>query len=61
MDYRKLNNITCLDSYPLPKIDDALDRLGGAQFFSAIDLISGYWQIPLPEEGQEKCAVITIR
>jgi hypothetical protein len=42
IDYRKLNNITKKDSYPLPRIDDALDKLGGAKFFSAMDLISGY-------------------
>ena len=59
IDYWKLNNITCKDSYPLPRIDDALDRLGGAKFFSAMDLISGYWQIKLPPEEQEKCAIIT--
>ena len=59
IDYRRLNNITKKDSYPLPRIDDALDRLGGAKYFSAMDLISGYWQIKLPKEEQEKCAIIT--
>ena len=59
IDYRRLNSITKKDSYPLPRIDDTLDRLGGAQYFSAMDLISGYWQIDLPPEDQEKCAIIT--
>ena len=49
------------DSYPLPRIDNALDVLGGAKYFSAIDLISGYWQIDLLPEDQEKCAIITSR
>lgn len=59
IDYHRLNNITKKDSYPLPRIDDALDKLGGAKFFSAMDLILGYWQIDLPVEEQEKCAIIT--
>ena len=58
IDYRRLNTITKKDSYPLPRIDNAIDKLGGAQFFSAMDLISGYWQINLTEEDQEKCAII---
>ena len=51
---RRLNTITKKDSYPLPRIDNAIDKLVGAQFFSAMDLISGYWQINLPVEDQEK-------
>ena len=35
------------DVYPLPRIDDILDTLGGAQYFSTLDLTSGYWQIEL--------------
>ena len=59
IDNQKLNNITKKDSYPLPRIDDALDHLGGAQYFSAMDLILGYWQVELSPEDQEKCAIIT--
>ena len=47
IDYRRLNNITKKDNYPLPRIDNALDKLGGAQYFSAMDLVSGYWQIDM--------------
>ena len=61
IDYRKLNNITRKDAYPLPQIDDALDCLGSAQFFSAMDLISGYWQVEMSLEDQEKCAMITTK
>ena len=59
IDYRKLNSISKKDRYPLPRIDDTLDKMHGAQYFSAMDLISGYWQIPMDEENQQKCAFIT--
>ena len=59
IDYRRLNEITRKDVYLLPSISDALDRLGGAKYFSAMDLVSGYWQIDLPEEDQQKAAIIT--
>ena len=59
IDYCKLNSITKKDSYPLPLNDDTLDRLGGAQFYSAICLVLGYWQIDLPEEDQVKYAIFT--
>ncbi|KFD46921.1 hypothetical protein M513_12211 [Trichuris suis] len=50
---------TVRDVYPVPWIDDVLDRLGGAQYFSKLDLKSGYWQIPLEQAGREKTAFIT--
>ena len=59
VDYRKLNAITVKDSYPLPRIDDTLDRLGKNKFFSAFDLASGYWQIPVKEEDKPKTAFTT--
>ncbi|CAB4034069.1 Retrovirus-related Pol poly from transposon 412, partial, partial [Paramuricea clavata] len=45
VDYRKLNDATIKDSYPLPKIDDTLDALGGSQWFSMLDLKSGFGKL----------------
>ena len=43
IDYRRLNCVTRKDVYPLPRIDDILDTLGGMKFFSSLDFASGYW------------------
>lgn len=59
VDYRRLNSITKKDVYPLPRIDDTLDCLSGAAYFSSMDLQSGYWQIEVDEADREKTAFIT--
>jgi len=56
IDYRQLNERTVRDSYPLPRMDDCLDSLGDAQFFSTLVCNAGYWQIPLAEEDMPKTA-----
>ncbi|UYV64560.1 K02A2.6-like [Cordylochernes scorpioides] len=59
VDYRRLNKVTKKDVYPLPRIDDTLDSLKVAKFYSSMDLRSGYWQIEVDEADREKTAFIT--
>ena len=59
IDYRKLNEVTEKDAYPLPRIDDSLDALGGAKYFSTLDLASGYWQVEMDEDARAKSAFVT--
>ena len=51
VDYRALNRQTKKDVYPLPRIDDFLDKLVHARFLSAIDLASGYHQVGLAKDA----------
>jgi len=59
VDFRKLNDITVNDSFPIPNIQDILDKLGRARYFLALDCVSGCWQIPLAEEDRPKTAFST--
>ena len=56
IDYRKLNERTVRDAYYLPRIDEAIDSLYGARFFSCLDLKSGYYQVEISEEDKPKTA-----
>lgn len=59
VDYRRLNDITKKDSYPLPRIDDTLSTLSGSTWFSTLDLKNGYWQVDIHPEDKEKTAFST--
>ncbi|PIK39177.1 hypothetical protein BSL78_23984 [Apostichopus japonicus] len=59
IDYRKLNQDTVKDSYSLPRIEESLDALKGAKWFSSLDLQSGYWQIEVAEKDIPKTAFTT--
>ena len=59
IDFRLLNEQTVGDAYPLPNITDILDQLGGARYFSVLDLASGFHQIPLHPDSRAKTAFST--
>ncbi|GBM42268.1 Transposon Ty3-I Gag-Pol polyprotein [Araneus ventricosus] len=59
VDYRKLNEITKKDSYPLSRIDVTLDALNGSQWFTTLDWKSGNWQVEVQPEDREKTAFTT--
>ena len=58
-DFRKVNAVTKSDSYPLPRIEDVIDKIGQSKVISKIDLLSGYWQIPLSGRAKDISAFVT--
>ncbi|XP_077559082.1 uncharacterized protein LOC144174320 [Haemaphysalis longicornis] len=59
VDYRKLNAITRDQLYPIPNIEERLERVSGAKFISTLDLVRGYWQVPLSESASRYAAFIS--
>eukprot|EP00731_Ephydatia_muelleri_P008911 Em0004g1249a len=59
VDFRQLNSVTRKDAHPIPRIDETLDALHGACWFSTLDLASGYWQVKVAPEDREKTAFTT--
>ncbi len=58
-DFRKVNNITKPDCHPLPRMEDCVDRVGSAAFVTKLDLLKGYWQVPLTPRAREISAFVT--
>jgi len=61
VDYGRLNSVTYKDSYPLPLIDNCLNALSGSSRYNTLDLLSGYYNIPITEEDRDKSAFVTRR
>lgn len=59
IDYRALNKVTKTDAYPMPRIQESLDRLASARFYSSLDATWGFWQNPVAEEDIQKTAFNT--
>ena len=59
IDFRKLNEQTIKDAYPIPRIDEVIEAVFDAKIFTIIDLIQGYWQVEIDEHDKHKTAFIT--
>ena len=59
IDYRRLNAESQMDAYPMPRIDDLIDRLGKAKFITTLDLMRGYWQVPMASTSRHLTAFTT--
>lgn len=58
-DFRKVNGVTVRDCYPLPRMEDCIDNLGTAKYISKLDLLKGYWQVPLTKRASKISAFVT--
>jgi hypothetical protein len=58
-DFRKVNTLTASDSFPLPRIEDCVDSIGQAKFVTKLDLLKGYWQVPLTDRAKLISAFVT--
>ena len=61
VDYRQLNQITKPDRFPMPNVTDVIASLGGVQYFTSLDLVRGYYQMPIEENSKEYTAFSTPR
>ena len=59
IDFRKINEHSPQDNHPIPNVEEILERFGGAHYFSAFDLASGFYQIMLEGDSKEKTAFST--
>ena len=58
-DYRGVNGETVSNEQPVPRVDDIVDELAGYNVFTTVDMLSGYWQVPVREEDRDKTAFVT--
>ena len=59
VDYRKLNKVTINDPYPFPNIEDLIANIGSSKFITTLDLMKGYYQVPVNPQNREKTAFVT--
>lgn len=58
VDDRRVNEVSKFDAYPMPQVDELLDRLGKARVYTTLDLTKDYWQIPLSPDSKEKDSLL---
>ena len=58
-DYRKVNSVTKTDSFPIPRIDDCVDKVVNSKYVTKFDLLKGFWQVPLTDRAKEVSAFAT--
>ena len=58
-DFCKLNSVTLTDSFPIPRIDDCIEKIGCAKYVSKLDPLKGYWQVPLTPRVERLSAFVT--
>ena len=58
-DYRRINAVTKKDSFPIPRIEDCIDKIGKAKFVSKIDMLKGFWQVALTDRAKQISAFVT--
>lgn len=59
VDFRRLNELTIGDAFPIPRIDEILDQLGRSRYYTTLDLASGYHQVPIRPQDREKTGFST--
>ena len=59
VDYRKVNGVTKGDAFPIPRLEDCIDQVGHAKYVTKVDLLKGYFQVPLTERASEISAFVT--
>ena len=57
--YRKVNSVTKTESFPIPRIDDCIDKVGNSKYATKFDLLKGFWQVPLTDIANEVSAFAT--
>lgn len=51
-DFRKVNEVSQFEAYPMPRVQELLEKLGKAEYLTTLDITKGYWQIPLDKESK---------
>lgn len=54
-----MNAVSKTDAFPIPRVDDCVDKVGQAKFLTKVDLLKGYWCVPLTDRGREISAFVT--